>query len=94
VDTKMLNRAAKKLGVQPLNLSEETLRKALDPAMVVRSKKIIGGTAPERVKEDITSSFERMHQDKEVVAAIEVNIATAEKNLRAAIDRIIGEHRQ
>ena len=94
VDTKMLNRAAKKLGVQPLNLSEETLRKALDPAMVVRSKKIIGGTAPERVKEDITSSFERMHQDKEVVAAIEVNIATAEKKLRAAIDRIIGEHRQ
>ena len=89
VTSEIVDKAAKELGVQPLHLSEEALRKALDPAIIVKSKKAIGGTAPERIKEDIASSFEREEEDEKVVASIETKLATAEKKLETAIDKIL-----
>jgi len=45
--------------------------------------------APDRVKEDILSSLERIKEDEKVVAALETKLATAEKKLEAAIDEIL-----
>jgi len=77
----MIDRAAKEIIGQPLHLSEESLRKALYPEIIVKSKKAFCGKAPERVKEDILSSLERIKEDEKVVAALETKLATAEKKL-------------
>ena len=86
----MLDQAAQEAGAEPLHLSEGTLRKALDPADIVKSKKPIGGTAPERVKEDIASSLKRIEADEEMVKPMEIRLTTAERKLEEAIDKIIG----
>jgi len=94
VTSEMVDKAAREFGSEPLHLDDDTVRKALDPPTIVASKKAIGGTAPERVKEDIASGLKRIKEDEKVVVTLEAKLATAEKNLGAAIDRIIGEHRQ
>jgi argininosuccinate lyase len=94
VTPEMVDKAAREFGSEPLHLDDDTVRKALDPPTIVASKKAIGGTAPERVKEDIASGLKRIKEDETVVVTLEAKLATAEKNLGAAIDRIIGEHRQ
>ena len=90
VTPEMVDRAAMEYNGQSLQLSEETLRKAMDPAVIVESKKAIGGTAPERIRVDIASSFERVKEDEEAVMTIKTKLATAEKTLEAAIDKIVG----
>ena len=89
ITPEMVDKAAKEFGGQLLSLSEEVLREALDPASIVKSKKAIGGTAPERVEEDIISSRKRIEGDEKVVATLETKLATAEKKLEAAIDEIV-----
>lgn len=91
VTSEMVDRAAKEIGAQQLQLSEEALRKALDPEIIVRSKKAIGGTAPERVKEDIASSSRRLVEDEKIVATLETKLATAEKKLGATIDELLSD---
>jgi argininosuccinate lyase len=94
VTPEMVDKAAREFGSEPLHLDDDTVRKALDPPTIVASKKAIGGTAPERVKEDIASGLKRIKEDETVVVTLEAKLATAGKKLRAAIDRIIGEHRR
>ena len=91
VTSEMLDRAAKESTGQPLYLDEGALRKALDPAIIVKSKKVVGGTAPETVREDIAGSLERVKEDEKIVAKMESKLAAAEKELERAVDKIIGE---
>lgn len=89
--SEMLDGAAKAYGAQPLYLNEGVLREALDPAIIVKSKKVLGGTAPERIREDIARSLERVKEDEKVVATMESKLAAAERRLEEAVDKIIGE---
>jgi argininosuccinate lyase len=91
VTSEMLDRAAKEAIGKPLYLDEGTLREALDPAIIVKSKKVVGGTAPERIREDIASSLERVKEDEKIVATMESKLAAAERELEGAIDKITGE---
>ena len=91
VTTEMIDAASREVTGQSIGLSEKGLRQALNPASIVRSKKAIGGTAPERVEEDIRGSLERMREEEQIVAEIEAELAHAGRELEAAIDAIIGE---
>jgi len=53
VTREMLSQAGKDALGRPVELKEESLRKALDPMEGIRSKRIMGGTAPEVVREAI-----------------------------------------
>ena len=77
--SEMLDRAAKEVAGKSLYLNEEVLRKALDPAIIVKSKKVVGGTAPERIREDIARSLERIKEDEGIVATMESKLAAAER---------------
>jgi argininosuccinate lyase len=50
-----LARAAAELLGRPLTVDPETLRKALDPALIVAGRTVLGGSAPERVREHCRS---------------------------------------
>ena len=89
ITTEMIDKAAVEYMGKPLGMSEEIIRKALDPWKCVERRKLIGGPAPERVREDIARASEKVKEDKEELASIETTLATAEKKLEAAIDKII-----
>jgi argininosuccinate lyase len=75
---------------RPLGLSEESIRKALNPAKCVKARKLTGGPAPERVEEDIARSRTRYTEDETALAQIRGRLANSESRLEAAIDEIVG----
>ena len=85
----MLDSASIEYHGKPVQLSEKDLREALDPEWVVRSKKVIGGTAPERVKEDIADSREKILADKRTLDQIEEKLTKAAHVLESAIEKIV-----
>jgi argininosuccinate lyase len=86
VTAEMVDDAAREVTGQPVRLGEDRLREALDPSVIIRSKKAIGGTAPERVQEDLLGCLERVKEEEQVVAEIQSALARAERELEAAID--------
>ena len=91
VTSEMVDRASVESNGQPLNLGDEFVSRSLDPAMVVKSKKIIGGTAPERIKEDIADRLERLGKDQKIVASLEAKLDAASEKLESAIDKLVGK---
>ena len=75
--------------VIPAEAGIQVFREALDPEWVVRSKKVIGGTAPERVREDIAGSREKILADKRILDQIEEKLTKAAHVLEAAIEEIV-----
>jgi len=94
VSAEMLDEAARQVTGQPLGLEETRLREALDPSVIIRSKKAIGGTAPERVQEDLRSSLARVKEEEQIVVGIESSLTQAEKELEAAIDAVLASPAQ
>jgi len=89
VSTDMLDEAAREVTGQPAGLGATRLREALDPSAIIRSKKAIGGTAPERVLEDLRRCRERLDEEDKLVTEIESRLAGAERELEAAIDAVL-----
>jgi argininosuccinate lyase len=84
-----IDEAAREVIGRPVRLAEDRLREALDPARIVRSKNVIGGTAPERVTEDLRMSLARVKEQEQIVASIETRLARSETELEAAIDALL-----
>ena len=57
--TNDLARAATEVLGRPLKLDPETLRAALDPALIVAGRTVLGGSAPAQVREHSTSLTQR-----------------------------------
>jgi argininosuccinate lyase len=89
--TAMVDAASREVIGRGVGLAEKTLRDALDPASIVKSKKAIGGTAPERVQEDLRARLDRLKQGEQTVAEIQAGLARAEQKLEAAMDAILGD---
>ena len=53
------------------------------------SKKTVGGTAPERVREDLRDCRLRLQYDERVVDQIESTLARSERELEAAVDALL-----
>jgi argininosuccinate lyase len=89
VSVEMLDEAARQVMGRPVQLDEHRLREALDPSAIVRSKKTVGGTAPERVREDLRDCRLRLQYDERVVDQIESTLARSERELEAAVDALL-----
>ena len=86
----LVDEAAVEYMGRPLGLSEESIRKALNPAECVKARKLTGGPAPERVEEDIARARTRYAEDETTLAQIRGRLANSESRLEAAIDKIVG----
>ena len=73
-----------------MGLSEGALRRALSPEEFVRSRTLIGGTAPDEVLRQCRLFLERLEKDRAVVAELRSLQQAAAGRLEAAIDEIIG----
>ncbi len=64
VTAEMIDRAEIGSTGKALGISAEVIRKTLDPMECVRARKLIGGPAPEQVREQIRESETSLKRDK------------------------------
>jgi argininosuccinate lyase len=73
----------------PLHLSKEKLKVASNIENNVSDQKTIGGTAPERVMDQIANSLERLRQDRKSVEEKRDKLTTATQKLDSIIKDLI-----
>jgi argininosuccinate lyase len=78
-----LTRAATEVLGHPLSLAPEILRAALDPAMIVAGRTVLGGSAPAKVREHSRSLTDRTTESTTWRRTRRQNTQTSEANLRA-----------
>lgn len=89
VTPELLDEAAREYMDEPVGLSAETLRKALDPVEFVRARTLFGGPAPEESERRIADYQDELVRDKETVSRLQANLARASDKLQAAIDSLL-----
>jgi len=89
VNTKLLDEAAVEYMGKPIGLSEESLRKALDPVEFIKGRTLYGGPAPEESQKRITEFAAILKRDKEAVTDIHKRLKEASERLESAVDAII-----
>jgi len=89
VTTAMLSQAAQEALGKAVELKEESLRKALDPMEGIRAKKILGGTAPEIVKDAIDRKGRTVDEHERWVRAKRETLQAADQKLTQAYTAIV-----
>jgi argininosuccinate lyase len=75
---------------QPVGLSQEGLKRSLDPANFVASRTLIGGTAPQEVQRQLGEARADLVRDEAEALAARRQIQEAAQKLEAAIDALVG----
>lgn len=89
VDTEMIDKAAIKVIKKPLDLSGEAIKKALDPSLAVRIRKVLGATSPEDVAKQIKESRGQLELDRRKIESSINKINEAQKKLDEAVDTVM-----
>lgn len=90
VNAEMIDQAAREVIDKPLGLSDETVRKALDPSLAIRIRKVFGGTSPDDVTAQIRESRERLKLDRQQIESFKEKIEKAKKELEVAVNAVTG----
>lgn len=91
IDSKLLDEAAIEYMGEPVVLSENKLRKALDAVEFVKGRKLYGGTAHEESLAQITELRDQVKLDKKTVTRMHGRLKTASERLEKAIDAILAK---
>jgi argininosuccinate lyase len=90
VDGAFVNRAAQEYIGEPVNLSDDALREALDPLRAVKARTLLGGTAPDEVKRQIDQCYEILSRDGAQLTDKRKKLSDAATGLENSIDAIVG----
>jgi argininosuccinate lyase len=93
VDPAMVDEAARRIIERPLRLSEEAVKNALDPILAVRARKVIGGTAPEDVRQQVEDARAQLQADAEQITAFGKQLAQAQIRLEQAVEAMLSAPR-
>lgn len=89
--SRSVDEAAAELGLPAPKLSEQVFAEAMDPAVFVRRRKLLGGPAPEAISREIVSYRARLADDVRQLERQAAQIVRAEEALEAAIDVFAGQ---
>jgi argininosuccinate lyase len=89
VTTALLDEAAVEYMGEPVRLSEESLKRALDPEHFVRSRTIYGGPAPEETRRQIADFRATLEHDEAEYQAARQHVDMARAKLEAEIDALL-----
>ncbi|MBI4322325.1 MAG: argininosuccinate lyase [Chloroflexi bacterium] len=89
VSTAFLDEAALEYMGKPVGLSEDALRKALDPVEFIKARTLYGGTNPEEVRQQIAELAERLERDTCAVADLRAALKQASEKLESSIDAML-----
>lgn len=86
----LLDEAAIAYDGKPVELTQATIREALDPGRFVAKRTLQGGPAPSESVRQAALFAEGLAQSEQTVSAIDERLATAATKLRRAVDAIVG----
>lgn len=86
----LLDEAAVEYMGQPVHLSEESLRRALDPERFITSRTLYGGPAPEEARRQIDEYRARLARDDGEIGAARGHLDEARAKLETAVDAVLG----
>jgi argininosuccinate lyase len=89
VTTDMVKQAAKEALDKTIDFKEESLKKVLDPMEGIRAKRILGGTAPEIVKEAIERKGRTVDEHERWIKVKRAALAAADEKLARASAAIV-----
>ncbi|MBJ2152864.1 argininosuccinate lyase [Paracoccus sp. IB05] len=89
VTSALVDEAAMEYMGQPLNLGDDAVRRALDPASCVEARQLTGGPAPARVREDIARARQLAARDEAGLGEMAERLSAAADRLETAIDTLI-----
>ena len=75
---------------RPVGLSEESLRKAVDPENFVRERAIFGGPAPQEVLRRLADFRATLARDEATYTDARQRVDEARRKLESAIDALVG----
>jgi argininosuccinate lyase len=84
VTADMVVGAAESVLGHPLELTDQTVRAALDPVRFVERRTIIGGPAPDTMREALNADTAHLHGDRNWLQQQRADLAAAEQALEAA----------
>lgn len=86
----LLDEAAVEYFGRPVGLSQESLRRALDPVRFVRERTLLGGPAPEETRRQSDVLEQALEADRRWLEARRRSLAAAAQRLERAIDALVG----
>ncbi len=89
MDSRMLNAAAERITGKPLGFDDEEITAAMTPLRAVKSRKIFGGPAPERMEEALAKSLEKVAAAEESVNRREDKLRLADKKLSDRVKSLL-----
>jgi argininosuccinate lyase len=90
IDRSVLNETAERLSLPAIDLSDEEIRRAVDPVEFVRSRDGLGGTAPSEGRRMLDDRRERLRRLGDAQAARRQKIARARETLAGGWARLAG----
>lgn len=85
----MIREASMEYLGKPLELSNETIRKVLDPLERIKARTLTGGPAPENTQKQIKENHARLAKHKGFVSEKRRALQEAERKLEQSIDKIL-----
>ncbi|MCK9495503.1 MAG: argininosuccinate lyase [Dehalococcoidia bacterium] len=76
---------------EPVGLSEDALRDALDPARFVERRTLYGGPSPEAARDELAEERDHLGRDVAWLDAATERLREAEARLESAIDALVAE---
>jgi len=89
IDTKLVDEAAREIIGRPLNMSDEIVKKALDPGEFVKRRTIIGGPAPVEVRRMLKDRKSRIINERKRLEEVKSKIDQSLKLLYQEVDSIV-----
>jgi len=90
ITLEMVDQAAQEILGHPIRLDAKTLRDALDPEVIVKSRKGTGSTGPEMIRNAIANRKKAIADDRHWLREKSRVLEDAETKLMRAVDAIVG----
>jgi argininosuccinate lyase len=88
IDSRLLDEAARETTGKPLGMSDESIRKALDPRDFVLKRNGHGGTSPRRVRQMIAARTKAQKRSKAAIEAMLQNLERSDATLLRLVDKL------
>jgi len=85
----MVDRAAQEILGHPISLDAKSLQDALDPEVIVKSRKGTGSTGPKMIRKAIENRKKSIAEDREWLRGKNTVLEDAETKLMRAVDAIV-----
>jgi argininosuccinate lyase len=93
IDAALVDAAAGEMIDRPLRMSDEAIRRCLDPRHFVEQHKVIGAAAPSEVRRMAGARRNLIGRDEAAAAERAMRISNADRELRAAVEAFINSER-